>query len=264
MIDLSQSLDMKFCEKLALMEEDEADYSESEIIKQFVGEMFDDFHERTGKRKITLALRIKWFFQRISDSLYNLKYAFRNHCKWRKTINELRPWEGYSGLIGLLITHLNDYIETEKKYGHSEEEYKKKKIASAKETVEILERMKDPDEYLSKARNEVDERYPKYKGLVTNYKKGGSSYSGDFVQQGNGWVGEKGGKDPRRGYFEFINGRFQLTQSPDQTETDKLLNQMDKYHEEVHKAYEKGNNDSDKDFERLGELLKSHMYTWWD
>lgn len=262
MLIQSQPLDKKFCEKFCLKEGDESDYSDSEIKEQFVGEMFEDLFK--GSDKIALGLHIKWFFQRISDSIYDFKCAVRNQRKWRKTINELRPWEGFSGLISIMITHLNDYIETEEKHGHSEEEYRKNKIATAKETVEILERMKEPDEYLSRPRNKVDERYPKYKGLVTNYKKGGSSYSGDFVQQGKGWVGEEAGKDPRRGYFEFINGKFELTQSPDQTETDKLLNQMDNYHEEIQKAYEQGKIDSDKDFARLHELLKDNLYSWWD
>ena len=61
-------------------------------------------------------------------------------------MSELRPWEGFEGLIIIMQNHLRDYIETEEKYGHSELEYKNKKIASAKQTVEVLGRMRDPNE----------------------------------------------------------------------------------------------------------------------
>jgi len=160
-------------------------------------------------------------------------------------------------------THLKDYIETEEKYGHSEEEYKKNKIATAKETVEILERMKDPMEYSSKRRDEIEAKYPKYQYLITQYEHS-RCYSGDFVGQGNGWVGKESGKDPREGYFEFVNGTFELTESPDQNETIRLLAELAKYHEEIDEAYKQAEVDSDKDFKRLGELLKENLYTWWD
>jgi len=50
------------------------------------------------------------------------------------------------------------------------------------------------------------------------------------------------GKDPRKGYFEFADGRFELAESPDQTETDRLLMELmkcsecdKKYHLEKYK-----------------------------
>ena len=176
----------------------------------------------------------------------------------------MRPWEGFDGLIDVIQTHLRDYIETEEKYGHSEEEYKKNKIATAKETVEILERMKDPLEYSTKRRDEVESKYPEYQYLITKYETGGTSYSGDFVVQGNGWVGKESGKDPREGYFEFVDGRFELADSPDQTETERLLAELTMYHEEINNAYMQAEVDSDMDFDRLSKLLKENFYTWWD
>jgi hypothetical protein len=161
-------------------------------------------------------------------------------------------------------THLRDYIQTEEKYGHAEEEYKNKKIATAKETLELLERMKAPDEYWQRRHEEVASRYPDYKGLITEYENGGSSFSGDFVAQGNGWVGKEGGKNPREGYFEFLGGGFILAESPDQKETDRLLNELEKYHKELENAYKQANIDSDNDFERLCQLLKDNLYSWWD
>jgi len=265
MLIQSQPLDIKYCEKIGLEKDDEiSGFSEKEIKAQFIGKMFDDSPEENKKRKITFRLRLIWFWRGISNGFYDIKYAIRNHFKWRKTIRKLRPWEGFSGIINVMITHLNDYIATEEKYGHSAEEYRKNKIATAKETVEILERLKEPNEYLHKPRREVDTRYPEYKGLVTKYTNGGSCYSGDFIPQGNGWAGKESGNDPRKGYFEFINGRFELVESPNQTETDTLLTQLDKYHEDIQNAYKQGEIDSDKDFERLGELLKDNLFCWWD
>ena len=265
MLTQSQPLDPKFCEKMGLNKiETEAGFSDKEIKEQFIGGMFDNLMEEGNKRKVTLGLRLYWLWRDIKNFFYDTKYAIRNHFKWQKTIRKLRPWEGFSGLISIMITHLNDYIETEEKFGHSLEEYKNTKIASAKETVEILKRMKEPDEYLHKPSEEVKSRYPDYKGLVTTYLKGGSCFSGNFVPQGNGWTGEESGNDPRKGYFEFINGKFELAESPDQNETDRLLAQLKKYHEELANSYKQGHLDSDKDFDRLGQLLKDNLYSWWD
>ena len=252
----SQPLDPKFSEKF---KSDDCDKAKRKIKSQRIGKMFDE----NEKNKISLSTRINWFWRDIKGVFYDIKYVIRNHFKWRKTINSLRPWEGFDGIINLMQTHLRDYIETEEKYGHSEEEYKKNKIATAKETVEILERMKDPMEYSTKRRDAVEARYPEYQYLITKYEHS-TSYSGDFVAQGNGWTGKEAGKDPREGYFEFIDGIFELTDSPDQNETDRLLAELMKYHEEVTNAYEQAEADSDKDFDRLAELLKENLYTWWD
>jgi len=261
----SQPLDPKFCKKLGLDKNDDEDgFSEKEIKEQFIGGMLDLLLDEDGERKICLGLRLHWFNIRIKDFIFDLKYAIRNHFKWRKTIRKLYPWEGFKGFISIMITHLNDYIEYETQHGHSLEEYRKNKIASAKETLEILKRMDKHDEYTNKPRAEVESRYPEYKGLVTTFKNGGSSYCGDFIAQGNGWTGKESGNDPREGYFEFINGRFQLIDSPDQYETNRLLEQLKKYHEEIDNAYKQGNLDSDKDFDRLGQLLKDNLFSWWD
>ena len=265
MLIQSQPLDSKFCEKIGLDKIDEnAGFTEKEIKDQFIGNMFDDIREKSGKRKISLSLRFHWLYKDIKNLFYDTKYAIRNYFKWRRTISKLRPWEGFSGLISIMITHLNDYIETEIKYGHSAEEYKKHKIATAKETVEILNRMNEPDEYHDKHIKEVESRYPNYKRLITKYVNGGSCSSGNFVAQGNGWVGKESGKDPREGYFEFINGRLQCKESPDQKETDKILAELVNYYIEVDNAYKQAELDSDNDFNRLGHLLKENLYTWWD
>lgn len=237
--------------------------SDEKIISQRIGRMFDDIFDDNKKYKIGFKTRFNWIWCGVKGAFYDIKYVVRNHFKWRKTIRGLRPWEGFDGIINLMQTHLRDYIETEEKYGHSEEEYKKNKIATAKETVEILERMKDPLEYSSKRRDEVEARYPKYQCLITKYEHS-TSCGGDFAAQGNGWAGKESGKDPREGYFEFVNGKFELSDSPDQNETNRLLSELAKYHEEIDNAYRQAEMDSDKDFERMGQLLKENLYTWWD
>ena len=62
----------------------------------------------------------------------------------------------------------------------------------------------------------------------------------------------------------FFNGKFELNNSPDQTETERLLAELEKYHKEIDNAYRQAEADSDSDFERLGKLLKENLYSWWD
>ena len=100
--------------------------------------------------------------------------------------------------------------------------------------------------------------------MITEYGTGGTCCSGDFVAQGGGWAGEESGKDPRAGYFEFVNGRFELADSPDQHETVRLLKELREYHKEIHNAYKQAEIDSDEDFERLSWLMKENLYSWWD
>ena len=259
----SQPLNEEISRKLESKSKAEIDSMTEENIKsQNIGHMFDDLLE--GNRKIGLKRRFKWKWRRIKEKYSDIKYTVCNHFKWRKIMNELRPWEGFDGLLKVMQTHLNNYIETEEKYGISAAEYKEQKIATAKETVELLERMRKPDEYSFRRREEVDSKYPKYKQLITIYKYGGTGSSGDFIAQGSGWVGKESGKDPREGYFEFINGKFELVTSPDQIETDRLLDELKKYHDETTAAYLLAETDSDKDFERLKQLLKENLYSWWD
>ena len=261
----SQPLSIKAVKKLGLNSEKEIlEMSEGNIKSQRIGRMFDDIDMGNKKSKISLQTRLGWKWRDLKGSYYDVKYTIRNHFKWCKTIGRLRPWEGFDGLLRVMIKHLYDYVETEEKYGHSEESYKKQKIDSAKEVIKILKRMKNPEKYASRRRKKVEEKYPKYKQLLTEYKNGGSGSSGYFVAQGNGWAGKESGKDPREGYFEFIDGRFELVNSPDQGETDRLLNELCEYNKEIDAAYRQAEIDSDKDFEKLGQLLKENLYKWWD
>ena len=258
----SQPLSREASKKLGLDDEQSEKSLESKIVSQHIGSMFDNALHR--KHKIHIKTRLGWIWNDIRYFFYDMKYLFRNHFVWFKTISRIRPWEGHDGLISVMIMHLRDYINTEEKYGHAEEEYKKQKIATATETLQLLERMKDPDDYYDRRRTEVEKRYPEYKYLVTEYENGNTEYSGDFVQQGKGWTGKEAGLNPREGYFEFVNGRFELATSPDRRETKRLLAELAKYHKEIHNAYKQAVADSEKDFERLWELLKENLYSWWD
>ena len=91
-----------------------------------------------------------------------------------------------------------------------------------------------------------------------------SIIEGRFVRLGAGWVGEEAGKDPRCGYFEFVGGRFELAANPNPAETDRLLVELDRYGQELHEAYKQAEADSDADFDRLGQILKESLYSWWD
>ena len=252
-----QPLDAKTSKKFDKYQDD---FNERDIESQRVGRMFDD-HDNV---KIDLVTRLGWKWRSVKGFYHDVRYTFMNHFKWRKTLRRIRPWEGFSGLIDVMQTHLTHYVDCEEKYGHSEESFREGKINSAKEVIALLERMQEPIDYSIRRRDEVDARYPEYQSLITEYKQGGSCHSGRFVAQGKGWVGYESGANPRRGYFDFINGVFELAESPNQVETDKLLAELDEYDKEVTAAYKHAEADSEADFDKLGQLLKKHLYSWWD
>jgi len=210
MLIQSQPIDPKYSERLNQNPES-LDYSNDKIKNQSIGKMFESLLK--DNRKIGIGIRFYWLWRDFTNLFYDIKWAIRNHYKWYKTIINLRPWEGFHGLITVMQTHLKDYVEIEEKYGHAEEEYKKNKISTAIETLEILERMKNPDGYTDKRRNEVTLRYPDYKTLNEKYENGGTSSGGDFIEQGKGWAGIEGRNEPREGYFEFIDGRLTLVEN---------------------------------------------------
>ena len=245
-----------------IVPDDPDEFSDENIISQHIGKMLDDIRDK--KHRISVKTRLEWCRRDMKGIWHDIRYRRRNRRVWRQTLNEIRPWEGFHGLLTVMQTHLRDYMETEEKYGHSVEEERNRCIGSVKQTLEVLERMKDPDEYSFRMREEVDKRYPDYKSLITHYKNGGSGSSGDFTGQGDGWVGIEAGKDPRMGYFEFVDGKFELAESPDQAETDRLLVELRQYHKDIENAYHQAKAESDRDFARLAELLREHMYSWWD
>jgi len=255
----SQPLDDRVTKKLKL--DTDVDYLDKTIMSQRIGRMFDDIC--SDDMKIPLKTRIGWRWQKFKDFLRNIKHTIRNHIKWHKTMRQLRSWEGFDGLITVMQTHLRDYIGCEEKHGHSDESCKMNKTATVNETVELLERMREPIDYSSRRRDAVEAKYPDYQSLITEYKAS-TSVSGDFVAQGNGWVGKESGNNPREGYFEFIDGRFELVASPNQAETDRIIAELREYHQEINNAYNQAEVDSDEDFDRLAKLLKENMYTWWD
>lgn len=237
---------------------------ERHIKLQRMGKMLDNILNDDRQRKISLQKRFVWLWRDIKSSYFDLKHAVRNHIRWHQTLRELRPWEGFSGLINVMTVHLQDYISYEQQHGHSTEEFTLHKIRTAQQVIALLKRMKEPDEYLYRRQQEVKIKYPQYKSLITEYKSGGVSCSGDFVAQGDGWVGIESGMEPREGYFEFVGDRFELANSPNQCKTDKLLAQLRTYYKDTDDAYKQAEIDSNADFDRLGQLLKENLYTWWD
>ena len=261
----SQPLNPELSKKFEASNKEIEAMTEQNISSQYIGELFDDIFDRVRtKKKASLKTRLDGKKRLFNDGFYDLKRTIRNHMKWHVAMEKLYPWAGFSGMIRVMQTHLYHYVLYEKKFGHSTDEWRAYKIKTAKETIKLLNRIKKPDEYLNRRREEIKTKYPKYQSLITKYKNGGSGSSGDFIAQGNGWVGMEAGKDPREGYFEFINGRFELANSPNQCETDRLLSELRQYHKELDASYKKAETDSDRDFERLLQLLKENMYSWWD
>ena len=232
------------------------------IRSQHIGKMFDDVCDEN--RKVEWRVWIDWKWSDLKNAFYCIKNVIQNHVKWHKTLKKLHPWEGFDGLISVIQTHLTHYVLYEEKYGHAEDEYKKQKIAAAKETIDLLDQIKDPHDYFDKYRKKIEAEYPDYKSLVTEYHEGGTSYSGRFVAQGKGWAGMESGENPCEGYFEFLDGKFELVDSPNQNETNRLLSEIKTYTQEIDTAYKLAEVDSDKDFEKLGQLLKENLYSWWD
>jgi hypothetical protein len=235
---------------------------ETQPTKQYMGQMFKNLLDS----KITLKMRLSWLGRDISNAWHDFYYTVCNWAKWHKTISGLRPWEGFDGVLTLVQKHLKDYLKTEVKYGHSEKSYREAKIISVKECLEILERLQK-NEYDEKALYEVSANYPEYKQLITEYSGGSTSYSGDFIALGNGWVGIEAGANPRRGYFECVNDKFELTTISDesvQAEIEQSLNQIEKYHADWKRAIKNSAKYMEDDKRRLGELLSQHFFSWWD
>ena len=258
----SQPIEAKAAKYLGVTDGRGGSFGDEDIKSQYVGDGFEGLCGRDWRPG--LITRVKWAFGYIARVYRRMKWVVRNHVKWGLTLFKIRPWEGFGGLILVMATHLRDYIEAEERYGIAEKEYKAGKIATAREAVEILLRMKEPDGYSFRRSDAVRERYPKYKSLVTEYKDGAVSYSGNFVAQGGGWTGMESGCNPREGYFEVVNGRLEPAASPDQRETERLLAEVKRYHGELHGAYRQAEADSEADFERLFILFRDNLYSWWD
>jgi len=249
----SQPLDAKTSK---LLKSDAENYPRKHIVtRRYVGDMFGEFSDR--KRKFCLRDHLKWKWERVKDVYRNIKWVIRNHIKWDRTMFRLRSWAGFDGMLSVMMAHLRDYIRMEEKDGHSVKEWRERKIATAKETVQLLKRMRDPDGYWMRLTDAVKKRYPDYKNLVEEYEDGGGSFHGDYVAQGNGWVGSGG-------YFEFVGMDFKRAVSPNRRETKRLMAELKQYHKDIENAYKQALIDSDKDFARLHHLLKENLYSWWD
>jgi len=253
----SQEISEKTVKKLKL--DKQKPRGEEVIRSQKIGTMLDDI----GITKVTVFDRVRWLKRDMKGFYHDFRYIIINHIKWHKTLSKIRPWEGFDGVLEVMQNHLKDYIGAEEKYGISVEEHRQHKIKSAKATVILLKRLQAPDTYWMRRVNELKKKYPKYKSLISNTNYG-TSYNGSFLKQGNGWAGYESGKNPREGYFEFINSVFTLTESPNQNETDKIISRMKQYHIDYKEATKQGKLDKDRDMQRLFKILENNFYSWWD
>ncbi|MDR2560162.1 MAG: hypothetical protein LBC63_00095, partial [Holophagales bacterium] len=209
-----------------------------------------------------LARWLRWQWERITWAFSDFKRSIRNHIKWHKAMKKLRPWMGNDALSIAMRTHLEDYLLNEEAFGRAMKVDNSSTVASLKETIELLGRMRDSDEYIDKRWVEVQSRYPKYESHIKEYIDGSSYFGGSFVAQGSGWAGMEAGDDGREGYFEFVDGKLELAASPDQHETNRLLEELHQYHQDIQNAFEQAEKDLDEDFDRLHRLLKENLYTW--
>ncbi|GHU80436.1 hypothetical protein AGMMS49992_33420 [Clostridia bacterium] len=56
-----------------------------------------------------------------------MRNVLRNAWHWRKTLEQLSLYNGYSGLIDVMTTHLKQYIAFEEQHGYATAECKAEK-----------------------------------------------------------------------------------------------------------------------------------------
>lgn len=226
---------------------------------QYMGTLFDNF-----KQDEKFSIKDKFRFTRIKveDFLDDLKYTAINCIKWFKVIPKLRPYEGFDGTLQIIKHHLKDYLRYEINYGHSEDEYKQEKIYNIRRCLELIDKLRK-DEYTLILTDAINQKYPKYYNMISEGKVS-TSYSGKFTKFKDGWVGIEGGKNPRKGYFIHKDGRFVLTESPDEKESNRLLKQIEQYELDITEAIKLGAEHKEKDLNELMEILRKHFFEFWD
>jgi len=258
----SKRVDPEYAKKQGWSSDDNEDDDASRtIIKQYIASPYDFSY--LDDIKISLRKRLVWKLERLliwwkRDVLLPVI----THIRWHNVLKELRPWVGYSGMIKLMQFMLRHYASYEEQYSCSAKEYKDSAVNSARETADLLERLKEPTEYSSRRRDEVKERYPEYLELRTDYADGSSMKSGYFIPQGKGFVGPAS-EQFESNYFEIVNDRIISLDSPDKLETERLVNEIIKYDKEIDEAYELAQKDLENDFDKLNQLLRENMYYWW-
>ena len=104
MLQGSKSLDSK---RFRLKEPDDLDSLSDENIKsQHIGKLFDDLPD--SPHKISFRTRLGWRWLNIKGAYHDMCYRRRNRRVWCKTLNEIRPGEGFHGLLTVMQTHLLD------------------------------------------------------------------------------------------------------------------------------------------------------------
>jgi len=116
MLKGSQPLDPKVYKKLGLDDNDQHEkMTERNIKSQHIGKLFDDLLDGSEKHKISLKKRLGWKWRDIKGKFYDIKYAFRNYFKWRKTM-KVSPTQGSGYLVRCPTSLLNCHDVSARKF----------------------------------------------------------------------------------------------------------------------------------------------------
>jgi len=180
-----------------------------------------------------------WF--KLSNCYWNISNTIYNHIKWHKTLKKIRAFNGDEALFEVMQTVLRNFLECTDN---------PEKQESAKEVIELIERLKVPDMIKAKALSEINSRYPMYVHRA----------DGKYTRQGDGWAGIHNGEE---GYYRCVNGYMRFCLSPDQAETDRLIKELIQHTTETREASRRSDKETNEAFERLFKLIRENVYTWW-
>lgn len=167
----SQPLNPKLLKKLGIHEETEEErIAGQRVIKtEIVDSMFD-----FSNKKTTMLDKLGFVSWRLKTCYSNIKWSARNLFTWYSIISKYRPWDIHY-FLPIFVKHLELCIAHEKRFGHSTEECKNCKISTAQEAVDIIKRIIDND-YVSKYRDAVDNKWGKFPYKKTTYANGNKGY----------------------------------------------------------------------------------------
>ena len=95
----------------------------------------------------------------------------RQCCRrWRGLLADYYLWD-IRAFLPLFVKHLEDYIAIEKKHSIATPEYREYKIATAREAVDIINRLLAED-YASLRREPIEQKWGKYPYKKTTYENG--------------------------------------------------------------------------------------------
>jgi len=240
----------------------EAKGKNDDIISQRIGSLFDGVIEQI--KQPAFSIRIKRCFRIFQNFYYSIKWSIRNHIKWHKVLTHIRPWEGYEGLIEVMMYHLKDYVIYERNYGIGSSEYKQDKISSVVRALELLNKLEEPHDYAISRISAIADKYPSFKHLINLYNNGTLESIGLFISYGSGWVGIEDYEKGLYGYYEIVDNILKRVSIVDNDETNKLINDILEYNKYNDQAYIEAEKEINKDFDELYHIFKDNLYSWWN